>query len=68
MNCAQEMNRAYSFRKLSEKSDATLRAWLSALLPLPVDNNPYNTQQEVPKYDDMCPDSITNSDNISECC
>lgn len=59
------MNRAYSFRKLCEKSDATLRAWLNVLLPLPVDNNPYNTQQDVPKYD-MCADSINNSDNISE--
>lgn len=38
IKCAQEMNRAFLFRKLCEKSDATLRHYMQTLLPLPIHN------------------------------
>lgn len=53
LNCVHQMNSAFLFRKLCEKSDTTLRECAKSWLPLPLEveiSKLKNQDSEVPKY------------------
>ncbi|KAK4879835.1 hypothetical protein RN001_007981 [Aquatica leii] len=53
LQCAEEVNRAFLFRKMSEKSDGTLRQYLETCLPLSRSNvNDYVFKNEIKEFTD----------------